>query len=53
MSHAAQDRCGDRWPLLEPNEEDMANGTMHQCRFFLGHSGGHQCFCGARPEGEQ
>lgn len=42
--------CDYRWPLLDPNEEDQANGNTHHCRFNRGHSGGHQCVCGAYPE---
>lgn len=45
----SQVRCDHRWPLLDPNEEDLANGTTHWCRRDPGHGDDHQCACGAHP----
>jgi hypothetical protein len=44
-------RCGFRWPLLDPNEEDSANGTTHWCRLPPDHGDDvHVCACGEIPE---
>jgi hypothetical protein len=41
--------CDHRWLLLDPNEEDRANGTTHRCCAPSGHREDHRCACGARP----
>lgn len=46
-------RCDYRWPLLDPNEEDKANGVTHWCRLDPAHFGEeHMCACGSRPGDE-
>lgn len=40
--------CPYRWPLEDPNDEDLRNGITHHCRHAPGHHDDHVCACGCR-----
>jgi hypothetical protein len=42
MSSATAERCGYRWRLIDPADDDGA-GAAHQCGRELGHFGPHRC----------
>lgn len=40
---ATETRCGYRWPILDPNAEDVALGRVHVCGLPEGHASRHRC----------
>lgn len=51
MPNGHRPACQHRWPLINPNEEDMQHQRVHECtNTDEAHRGPHRCACGEENE---